>query len=507
MSSNTTTVVPVQSSASTPSQVVVKATKDKKKKKGLKSSNDHKVLFWATECKYQVILNHIDEIDWKKVDDARYESKCNLYWIDVAAIHERFRTIQPWQIINHFPGMPNIARKNRMGHNLNKMLKIFPREYAFFPRTWILPTEMADFRNQFDQHGNSLNNKIFIIKPDAGCQGRGIFLTKTWDKVPFSENVVAQSYIKKPLLIEGFKFDLRLYCFVASVKPLRVYLFRDGLVRMCTEEYVKPTKHNLDQSCMHLTNYAINKHNDSFQQPDADNDFSGTKRSLQWFMDWIRAEHGDAKADWLWRRMGVLCMRTILSILPTLSREYDQHFKSFNNVPIDMRKIVNLSGHGYATKQKQRSDDHSPSQGSESDDDGQGDLTGSDQEKEVTEGKDSESKDRRTTRKKVQQEGIGSGGGDHGGKATASDSSSSSFSHDSIEGGGREQEEDNKEGGEERGPHYRGSRYSISTHNVYDHIPILTPSLHIRCFEILGYDIMIDSLLNPWLIEVNHLPR
>lgn len=28
-----------------------------------------------------------------------------------------------------------------------------------------------------------------------------------------------------------------------------------------------------------------------------------------------------------------------------------------------------------------------------------------------------------------------------------------------------------------------------------------------RCFEVLGYDVMVDSNLNPWVIEVNHLPR
>lgn len=95
--------------------------------------------------------------------------------------------------------------------------------------------ELGDFRQQFDSQGNSIGNRIFIIKPDTGCQvfihgalnyldvmqGRGIFLTKSWDSVPQMEAVVAQTYIKRPLLIEGYKFDLRLYVLISSVKPLR----------------------------------------------------------------------------------------------------------------------------------------------------------------------------------------------------------------------------------------------------------------------------------------------
>jgi tubulin polyglutamylase TTLL6/13 len=109
-----------------------------------------------------------------------------------------------------------------------------------------------------------------------------------------------------------------------------MYLFHDGLVRMCTEEYVKPTKQNINNVCMHLTNYAVNKHNENFQQPsvasseDQDGQDSGSKRSLLWFMNHVRKEYGDNMADWLWKRMGILCTRTILSIMPTLSREYDQ---------------------------------------------------------------------------------------------------------------------------------------------------------------------------------------
>ena len=109
------------------------------KLKSRKRRTNTRVWFWVDECKYSVVVDNVKGLGWKIVDEERHEAKSNVYWIDVAAIHERFRSIQAWQTINHFPGMPNIARKNRMGQNLNRMLKMFPREYDFYPRTWVLP--------------------------------------------------------------------------------------------------------------------------------------------------------------------------------------------------------------------------------------------------------------------------------------------------------------------------------------------------------------------------------
>ena len=220
--------------------------------------------------------------------------------------------------------MPNIARKARMAQNLENMRRECPKDYSFYPRTWILPTEHGDFKSQFDAKGKS--SKVYIIKPDAGCQGRGIFLTQDVSRVPLGEPYVAQQYIRRPLLIEGFKFDLRLYVLVASVKPLRMYLFHNGLVRMCTDEYVKPTAENLGNTFMHLTNYAINKKSDNFMANDGEADGAGSKRSLRWFMEWVAGERGEEAAAGLWQRMGALCVKVVLSILPTLQREYGETF-------------------------------------------------------------------------------------------------------------------------------------------------------------------------------------
>ena len=68
----------------------------------------------------------------------------------------------------------------------------------------------------------------------------------------------------KPHLIDGLKYDLRLYVFINGISPLRMYLYKDGLARFATCKYQKPSDRNLDNLFMHLTNYAINKESDNY---------------------------------------------------------------------------------------------------------------------------------------------------------------------------------------------------------------------------------------------------
>ena len=63
-----------------------------------------------------------------------------------------------------------------------------------------------------------------------------------------------------PHLIDGLKYDLRIYVLVTSYDPLKVYLFKEGLTRFATEKY-STNINSLKKRFVHLTNYSVNKRN------------------------------------------------------------------------------------------------------------------------------------------------------------------------------------------------------------------------------------------------------
>jgi len=58
-------------------------------------------------------------------------------------------------------------------------------------------------------------------------------ISKSQKVVKKKGNLISE-YVSNPHLIDGYKYDLRLYVLVTSLNPLKIYLFKEGLVRLCS---------------------------------------------------------------------------------------------------------------------------------------------------------------------------------------------------------------------------------------------------------------------------------
>jgi tubulin polyglutamylase TTLL6/13 len=81
---------------------------------------------------------------------------------------------------------------------------------------------------------------------------------------------------------------------ICGLDPLRIYIYKDGIARFATEEYMSPKKENLKNMFMHLTNYAINKNNCGFDmQNQFDTEGRAHKRSLHSIWALLSEEVGE----------------------------------------------------------------------------------------------------------------------------------------------------------------------------------------------------------------------
>ena len=143
-------------------------------------------------------------------------------------------------------------------------------------------------------------------------------------------NVVAQRYLTKPFLIDGYKFDLRIYALVLCCDPLRIHVYNDGLARFCTELYEAPKAANLKDVCMHLTNYAVNKHNDNFV---FNEDEGATDEGSKWSIQGLKEYMAGAALDFpaMWASIVDLIVKTVLSVQPSLAHNYRSCFAPEND--------------------------------------------------------------------------------------------------------------------------------------------------------------------------------
>ena len=179
---------------------------------------------------------------------------------------ETLQSLTSYQKINHFPKSFEITRKDLMIRNISKMQAKFGNaHYGFLPQTFILPAETSNFLEYHERQKKSRNPHWYIIKPHNQSQGRGIWLSNSGEEILAKQKdcIVVSQYIANPLLVNGLKFDLRIYVAITCFNPLKIYIYEEGLTRFATYEYSKDLN-SKENPFVHLTNYSLNKNSDQF---------------------------------------------------------------------------------------------------------------------------------------------------------------------------------------------------------------------------------------------------
>lgn len=120
---------------------------------------------------------------------------------------------------------------------------------------------------------------FYIKKPSNQARGIGIELVKLLEEMKYNESAIVQRYEEDLVLVNGYKFDMRVYVLVTNLDPLIVYFYPEGLARFTSHPFQKPTFDNYKDQKMHLTNFAINSEDHLIKKltPDMDNKWTLTQ--------------------------------------------------------------------------------------------------------------------------------------------------------------------------------------------------------------------------------------
>lgn len=228
-----------------------------------------------------------------------------------------------WQRTNHFLRHGELTRKDSLQRNLARYMVLGGRMASAFhvmPVTYVLPGQYMAFAEAYgrdavlaerggstkggpisgEQGQHSTASGMWIVKPLNSSCGRGIRVIRDIEAVNFSEAAVIQRYLSDPMLLEGYKFDLRVYVLVTSFSPLQAFVYSNGLARFSTKPYTTSAGGMADRF-VHLTNSSVQKHAGTslpFLSSGSESETAGYKCSLAFLWRLVRERGGDAAALW-----------------------------------------------------------------------------------------------------------------------------------------------------------------------------------------------------------------
>ncbi|MWJ26936.1 amylase [Halomonas sp. ZH2S] len=224
----------------------------------------------------------------------------------------QFKHVSAQRKLNHFPGNNALTVKSRL-HDILAALRSRIHEtfgpnheasarLAFFPRVYSMPKDYHALQQAALAHPE----KHWILKPKNASKGKGIRVLRDVGETPLEPNWMVQEYLAHPHTIRGHKYVLRLYVLIASLEPLRLYVYRQGFAKLASEPY---DVNDADNPYSQLTNPDINALNTSAEIPVEFID-------LERYREWLRHQgHDDER---LFKQIHDLITLTVISALDAM---------------------------------------------------------------------------------------------------------------------------------------------------------------------------------------------
>lgn len=282
----------------------------------------------------------------------------------------QYNTLLVWQRVNHFPHNKELTRKDLLKKNLARYTCVggrLAKAFELLPPTFVLPKEYIAFTEAFAR-GAAANRKleqqkameagglmdedvgeaglhssvqsssvlaaalmagknlsrstsvkdagpnVWIMKPVGSSRGRGIRLIKDIGSVTYGDRVVIQKYVANPMLLDGYKFDLRIYVLVTSFNPLEAFIYRSGFARLSSQPYTNDIS-KITNKMMHLTNSSIQKYASTKLSAvaAAKGAGGGTKVTLDYLWKRLREDQG-IDTDKLWEDIIDVVVKSLVCV-------------------------------------------------------------------------------------------------------------------------------------------------------------------------------------------------
>ena len=140
----------------------------RRRRRGRSKRNHRRIVVSLVNCKYDVVAQAARALGWRCT--AEENEEYNLLWNDSYVPFDTIAGLNKYQKTNHFPGMSELAKKNLLAKNLNRIARALPGEFSFVPPTFILPGEAEPLKNWFSSQARAAPWRRAVGAPTSCAQ-------------------------------------------------------------------------------------------------------------------------------------------------------------------------------------------------------------------------------------------------------------------------------------------------------------------------------------------------